>query len=116
MKRSLLIAAAVAALGSASAYAQNTGIPQPSFNDAPDLTARPATPITGAQTMDQQFPKSSYAGGGGPKGPATVVVQGNDRSNARYARANAGSSTRTDAQNGDEAGAKLNDTFNYPAY
>jgi hypothetical protein len=116
MKRSLLAAAAVLALGSASVYAETPGFPQPSFNDAPDLTATPAAPITGAQTMQHQFPKSSMNGGGGPTGPATVIVQGKDRVGAQYAHTNASSSTRSDARNGDEGSPTLNDTFNYPAY
>jgi hypothetical protein len=114
MKRSLLAIAAVLALGSASAYAQTSGAPQPSFKDYTDL---PPTPITGTQTMDHQFPKSSYGGGGGPKGPATVIVQGNDRTTAQHAHASVGGgATSSDAQNGNEKSPNLNDTFNYPAY
>jgi hypothetical protein len=112
MKRSLLALAAVLALGSASAYAQNANFPQPSFKDYTDLAP---TSLTGTQTMDQQFPKGSYAGGGGPKGPATVIVRANDRSTAQYAHASTGT-TRSDAQNGDATSPTLNDTFDYPAY
>jgi hypothetical protein len=111
MKRSILAVAAVLALGSASVYAQTAGV-QPSFNDAPDLA--PIT-ITGAQSVDQHLPKGSMNGSGGPRGPATVIVQGNDRVTAQYAHANI-RGTRTDAQDGPEENVKLNDTFNYPAY
>jgi hypothetical protein len=110
MKRSLVAVAAVLALGSASVYA-DPGFPQPSFKDSTDL---PPTPITGTQTRDMKFPKSSMNGGGGPTGPATVVVQRNHRAAGQYANANTG--TRTDAQGGAEESPTLNDTFNYPAY
>ena len=110
MKRSMLAVAAVLALGSVSAYAQTAGV-QPSFNDAPDLA--PIT-ITGPQSVDQHLPKGSM-NSGGPRGPATVIVQGNDRVTAQYAHANI-HGTRTDAQDGSEENVKLNDTFNYPAY
>jgi hypothetical protein len=110
MKRSILAVAAVLALGSASVYAQTAGV-QPSFNDAPDLA--PIT-ITGPQSVDQHLPKGSM-NSGGPRGPATVIVQGNDRVTAQYAHANI-HGTRTDAQDGSEENVKLNDTFNYPAY
>jgi hypothetical protein len=113
MKRSLLAVAAVLALGSVSAYAETPGFPQPSFNDAPDLTP---TRISGTQTVEQQFPKSSYAGGGGPKGPATVLVRGNDRASAQYAHSSAGGATKSDAQDGSGVAPTLNDTFHYPAY
>ena|ERR1700730_8910907 len=109
MKRSLLAVAAVLALGSASAFAQTAGV-QPSFNDAPDLA--PIT-ITGSQSVDQHLPKGSM-NSGGPRGPASVIVQGNDRVTAQYAHANI-RGTRTDAVDGTES-VKLNDTFNYPAY
>jgi hypothetical protein len=112
MKRSILAVATVLALGSASAFAQTAGV-QPSFNDAPDLTP---TRITGTQTVEQQFPKSSYAGGGGPKGPATVLVRGNDRASAQYAHSSAGGATKSDAQDGSDVAPTLNDTFHYPAY
>jgi hypothetical protein len=114
MKRSLLAVAAVLALGSASAYAQTAGV-QPSFKDYTDL---PAVPITGTQVVDQHLPKGSF-NSGGPRGPATVFVQGNDRATAQYAQANAnagGSATASDAQNGNETSPTLNDTFHYPAY
>ena len=113
MKRSLLAAAAVLALGSASVYAETPGFPQPSFKDSTDL---PPTTITGTQTRDHQFPKSSMNGGGGPTGPATVIVQGNHRAAGQYANANTGGGTRTDASSGAEESPTLNDTFNYPAY
>jgi hypothetical protein len=110
MKRSILAVAVVLALGSASAFAQTAGV-RPSFNDAPDLTP---ISITGTQVVDQHLPKG-FAGSGGPKGPATVIVQGNDVATAKYARANIGA-TVSDAQNGNDATPTLNDTFNYPAY
>ena len=110
MKRSLLAVAAVLALGSASAYAQTAGV-QPSFKDYTDLAA---VPITGTQVVDQHLPKG-FTGSGGPKGPATVIVQGNDVATAKYARANIGA-TVSDAQNGNEKSPNLNDTFHYPAY
>jgi hypothetical protein len=111
MKRSLLAVAAALALGSVSAYAQTAGV-QPSFNDGADLAP---IAITGTQHHDQHFPKGSMNGGGGPTGPATVIVQGNDRVTAQYAHANI-RGTRSDAQGGTEESPKLNDTFNYPAY
>jgi hypothetical protein len=113
MKRSILAVAAVLALGSASAFAQTAGV-QPSFNDAPDLA--PIT-ITGTQVVDQHLPKG-FVGSGGPRGPATVIVQGNDQTSAKYAQANASrGATMSDAQNGHgESSPTLNDTFNYPAY
>ena len=111
MKRSFLAVAAVLALGSASAFAQDAGVPQPSFNDASDL--RPAG-ITGMQTFDQKFPKGTVDSGG-PKGPATVVFDANDRVFAQQAAA--GSSTLTDAVQGDgRPYHTLNDAFRYPAY
>ena|SRR5712664_259271 len=122
MKRSILAVAAVLALGSVSAYAQTAGV-QPSFNDAPDLT--PIT-ITGTQVVDQHLPKG-FVGSGGPRGPATVIVQGGDQSNASYAQSSAGA-TRADASSdagssrGFGAGSQaqepaetLNDTFHYPS-
>jgi hypothetical protein len=117
MKRSILAVAAVLALGSVSAYAQTAGV-QPSFNDAPDLA--PIT-ITGTQAVDQHLPKGSM-NSGGPRGPATVIVQGG-QSNASYAQSSAGA-TRSDAgsSRGFGAGSKaqepaetLNDTFHYPS-
>src|SRR5712671_3785696 len=123
MKRSMLAVAAVLALGSVSAYAQTAGV-QPSFNDAPDLT--PIT-ITGTQTVDQHLPKGSM-NSGGPRGPATVIVQGGDQSNASYAQSSVGGSTRSDAgldassSRGFGAGSvahepaeTLNDSFHYPS-
>ena len=123
MKRSILAVAAVLALGSASAFAQTAGV-QPSFNDAPDLTP---IPITGTQMVDQHLPKGSF-NSGGPRGPATVIVQGGDQSNASYAQSSAGAgATRSDASDasssrGFGAGSKaqepaetLNDTFHYPS-
>src|ERR1700682_128660 len=105
MKRSLLAVAAVLALGSASAYAQTAGV-QPSFKDYTDLAA---VPITGTQTVDQHLPKGSF-NSGGPRGPATVFVQGNDRATAQYAHASAGgSATASDAQDGNEQSPNLND-------
>jgi hypothetical protein len=112
MKRSILAVAAALALGSASAFAQTAGV-QPSFNDAPDL--QPIT-ITGTQVVDQKLPKGSYTGGGGPKGPATVLLRGNDRPVAQYAHTSAGGATKSDAQDGRAVAPTLNDTFNYPAY
>jgi hypothetical protein len=112
MKRSLLAVAAVLALGSASAYAQTAGV-QPSFNDAPDLAP---IALTGTQVVDQHLPKGSM-NSGGPTGPASVVLQGNDRTIAQYAQANASSgATISDAQNAKAPAPTLNDTFNYPAY
>ena len=123
MKRSILAVAAVLMLGSVSAFAQTAGV-QPSFNDAPDLA--PIT-ITGTQTVDQNLPKSSFTGSGGPKGPATVLVQNGNQSNASYAQSSAGA-TRSDASSdagssrGFGAGSQahepagtLNDTFLYPS-
>jgi hypothetical protein len=113
MKRSILAVAAVLALGSASAFAQTAGV-QPSFNDAPDLT--PIT-ITSTQVQDNQFPKSSFSGSGGPTGPATIVEQGNSHLVAQYAHSDASTGgTVSDAQSGDAPAPTLNDTFNYPAY
>src|SRR5258708_33995163 len=111
MKRSILAVAAVLALGSASAFAQTAGV-QPSFNDAPDLA--PIT-ITGTQTVDQHLPKASM-NSGGPTGPATVIGQGRDQSNAPYANSSVGG-TRSDAgTGGDEPPSPtLNDTFQYPS-
>jgi hypothetical protein len=121
MKRSILAVAVVLALGSASAFAQTAGV-QPSFNDAPDLA--PIT-ITGTQAVDQHLPKGSM-NSGGPRGPATVIVQGG-QSNASYAQSSAGA-TRSDASSdagssrGFGAGSQaqepaetLNDTFHYPS-
>ena len=112
MKRTILAVAAVLALGSASAYAQTAGV-QPSFNDAPDLAA---IAITGGQTVDQHLPKGSM-NSGGPRGPATVVLRGNDRSSVQYAHS---SVTRSDAvvddsSNNDQLQPTLNDTFHYPS-
>ena len=112
MKRSILAVAAVLALASASAYSQTAGFPQPSFKDYTDLTP---TPITGATTSDHRFPKGSMNGGGGPTGPATVIVDGNDRSFAeRHAATGA---TRSDAGKDDSRPyPTLNDSFHYPSY
>jgi hypothetical protein len=122
MKRSILAVAAVLALGSASVYAQTAGV-QPSFNDAPDLTP---IPITGTQMVDQHLPKGSF-NSGGPRGPATMIVQGN-QSNASYANSGV-DGTRSDASSGasssrgfgagsvaHEPAETLNDSFHYPAY
>jgi hypothetical protein len=120
MKRSILAVAAVLALGSASAFAQTAGV-QPSFNDAPDLTP---IQITGTQMVDQHLPKGSF-NSGGPRGPATMIVQGN-QSNASYANSGVGG-TRSDASAGGSRGfgagseahepaETLNDSFHYPAY
>jgi hypothetical protein len=97
---------------------------QPSFNDAPDLAP---IAITGTQVVDQHLPKG-FVGSGGPRGPATVIVQGGDQSNASYAQSSAGAgATRSDASDasssrGFGAGSKaqepaetLNDTFHYPS-
>ena len=116
MKRTILAVAAVLALGSASAYAQTAGV-RPSFNDAPDLTA---IALTGNQVVDQHMPKSSFTGGGGPKGPATVVLRANDRSSAQYAQSSAATGgTRSDATvvDGNDSGLAptLNDTMHYPS-
>jgi hypothetical protein len=112
MKRSILAVAAVLALGSISAFAQTAGV-RPSFNDAPD--AAPIA-ITGDQAVEQHFPTGSFASSGGPNGPATVIVQGDDRSGAQYANASTGA-TRSDASKHDGRPSKtLNSTFNYPAY
>src|SRR5712664_4281662 len=66
MKRTLSIALAALALASGSAFADSQ-FPKPSFVDSVEL---PAYAITGTATIEQGFPKGSYAGGGGPKGPA----------------------------------------------
>jgi len=71
MKRTLSIALAALALASGSAFADSQ-FPKPSFVDTVEL---PAYAVTGTATIDQGFPKGSYAGGGGPKGPATIVTQ-----------------------------------------
>jgi hypothetical protein len=113
MKRSILAVAAVLALGSVSAYAQTAGV-QPSFNDEAGMA--PIT-LTDSQTVNNQFPKSSMNGNGGPTGPATVVVQGNDHLVGQYADANASrGGSVSDAQNGNETSPTLNDSFHYPAY
>jgi|ERR1700687_2813213 hypothetical protein len=111
MKRSLLAVAAVLALGSASAYAQTAGFPQPSFKDYTDL---PAITITGTQTVDQKRPKGSMDSGG-PRGPSTVIVQPNDRTTAKYASAPFVSDAGP-IHYGNGTYPTLNDTFNYPAY
>ena len=66
MKRTVLLAA-VLTLGSTAALAQ-----EPSFKDYVDL---PKNVVTSDRAIEQNFPKSSYASGGGPKGPATVLIQ-----------------------------------------
>ena len=74
MKRTVLLAAALtlgSALGSTAALAQ-----EPSFKDYVDL---PKIAVTSDRTIEQNFPKSSYANGGGPKGPATVLTQSVDQ-------------------------------------
>src|SRR6267378_538825 len=112
MKRSILAVAAVLAVASGSAYSQTAGFPQPSFKDYTDLTP---TPITGTEIMDQHLPKGSMNGGGGPKGPSTVIVDGNDRSFAQ--RHAATGATRSDAGKDDSRPyPTLNDTFHYPSY
>ena len=58
MKRSLLAVAAVLALGSASAYAQTAGFPQPSFKDYTDVTP---TPVTGTPSERSCRTRSSSA-------------------------------------------------------
>lgn len=70
MKRTVLFSAALA-LASASAFAQAQD-PAPSFKDYVDL---PQTAVTSNRTVEQNFPKSSYGSGGGPKGAATVLAQ-----------------------------------------
>ena len=70
MKRTVLLAAALtlgSTLGSTAALAQ-----EPSFKDYVDL---PKSVVTSDRAIEQNFPKSSYASGGGPKGPATVLIQ-----------------------------------------
>jgi hypothetical protein len=74
MKRTLSIALAVLALASGSAFADSQ-FPKPSFADSVEL---PTYSVTGTATVQQDFPKGSYAGGGGPKGPATVVTQASE--------------------------------------
>jgi hypothetical protein len=111
MKRSLLAVAAVLALGSASAYAQTPGFPEPSFKDYVDVTP---VPITGTQTVDQKLPKGSFPSGG-PRGPASVVVQRDDRTTAKYASAPFVSDAGP-IHYGNGTYPTLNDTFNYPAY
>jgi hypothetical protein len=113
MKRSILAVAAVLALGSASAFAQTAGV-QPSFNDEAGMA--PIT-LTDSQTVNNQFPKSSMNGNGGPTGPATVIVQGNNHLIGQYANADASrGASVSDAQNGDAPAPTLNDSFHYPAY
>src|ERR1700682_4785429 len=86
------------AMAAATAHAQDARNPQPSFSDSAPLYSQdaragavvkeafpnpsfvdtvelPKYSVTGTQMVDHQFPKSSYAGGGGPKGPATAVIQ-----------------------------------------
>jgi hypothetical protein len=124
MKRSLLAAFAVLALGSASAYAQTAGV-EPSFNDAPDIQP---IPLTGGQTVDQKLPKGSM-NSGGPRGPASVVIRGNDGTSPQHAQSSVGA-TRSDATavdgndsnnsknsntNADGLPPTLNDTFHYPS-
>jgi hypothetical protein len=101
MKRIIHAVAASLAFASASVYAQaQNKVPQPSFNDSapiqsgPSSTQRtpmvkhefpkpsfndfeplPAHSATSSATFGQQFPKGSMNGGGGPTGPASVVVQ-----------------------------------------
>jgi hypothetical protein len=70
MKRAVLFSASLA-LASASAFAQAQD-PAPSFKDYVDL---PKQVVTSDLTFQHQFPKSSYATGTGPKGPATVLIQ-----------------------------------------
>ncbi len=108
MKRTLFALAATLALG--SAYAQ-PGFPQPSFKDTTDLAPEV---ITGTQTVEQNFPKSSYGSGGGPKGPATVVIDAADRAQGEYA-SRGDSSTRSDATRADtRPHSDLNASFHYP--
>jgi hypothetical protein len=108
MKRTLLAAAATLALGAAHAQ---PGFPQPSFKDTTDLEPQV---ITGTQTVEQNFPKSSYGSGGGPKGAATVVIDAADRVQGEYA-SRGDSNTRSDAVRADSRPhSTLNDSFHYP--
>ena len=68
MKRTLIAAALVLVSGSALA---NEGFPQPSFNDNARIAAQA---VTGARTVQNEFPKHGAALGG-PTGPATVIAQ-----------------------------------------
>ena len=111
MKRSLLAAAATLALGSFSAAHAEAGLPQPSFKDTADLAPQA---ITGTQAVEQNFPKSSYGNGGGPRGPATVVIDAADRVQGEYASSGSGN-TRSDAVRADtRPHSALNDSFHYP--
>jgi hypothetical protein len=78
MKRTVLLAAALT-LGSTAALAQD---PSPSFKDYVDL---PKAAVTSDRTVENNFPKSSYLGGGGPKGPATVLTQSVEKTDSRQA-------------------------------
>lgn len=78
MKRTLVVAAALS-LGSTAALAQD---PAPSFKDYVDL---PKIAVTSDRTVEQNFPKSSYGGGGGPKGPATILTQSVEKIEIRQA-------------------------------
>jgi hypothetical protein len=98
MKRILPAVAAVLALASAAANAQDGRNPQPSFSDSAPLYADPYRAgavvkvefpkpsftdsaelpkysVTGTDMVEHKFPRGSYTGGGGPKGPATMVIQ-----------------------------------------
>ena len=103
MKRILAAVAATLALGTLSAHAEQAGFPQPSFKDTTDITPER---ITGEQTYQHQFPKSSYASGTGPKGPATVVIDATDSAQS----ASTGSAARSDTR----PHSTLNDSFKYP--
>lgn len=69
MKRTLIAAGLVLASGSALADA---GIPQPSFQDGPNVGAQA---VTGSRTVLNDFPKFGGGALGGPTGPATVLLQ-----------------------------------------
>jgi hypothetical protein len=103
MKRIIYAAAASLAFASASVYAQaQNRLPQPSFNDnAPiqsDSSSTQRTPIvhqdfpqpsfnddapvpehsaTGSATINQGSPKGSFDSGG-PRGPASVIIEPGD--------------------------------------
>jgi hypothetical protein len=96
--KTLISAVAVAlAMAAATAHAQDARNPQPSFNDSAPLYSQdvragtivkedfpkpsfvdavelPKYSVTGNQLVDQHLPKSSFASGG-PRGPATAVLQ-----------------------------------------
>jgi hypothetical protein len=114
MKRSILAVAAVLALGSASAYAQTTGV-QPSSNDARDVT-----PSVGAADNAQS------SGSARNNERQSARTRDNNRMSPQYANSSHGA-TRSDAnsdassERGFGAGSQahepaesLNDSFHYP--